>query len=376
MASGLLRWSSALALRLTACWVSHGSKLCSEFYALLSLQVFAETDCSRSPGHRVPWWVLIWIKRSPLVFLVLSVACFSMGLVLFAYSSNQHPITSTVTTVFSAFSCFGLSAVCFWFASERWIFTRHKGQKWLADVLSESKVRMHSMPGIAWCIQEPQNFARKIAYWSRQQWGEVSDQFSRIARISKKILRIRPRTDIESSIDSEVKTPTTPYYTPESLTVLNTHRPSESMLSPISERAPSTIDGHDDHTVLSDSGATVINTSPTLNPAQTRFKNLVRSVMMLRTASAATSAFSSSSGPRRQRTMSSDATKSGNLDTTPATMKGSRIAALIPRLKRMEAMYDVAAHQALVRHLQFSPDGKLLATSRSVSTIPSYCFTP
>lgn len=45
--------------------------------------------CSRSPGHRVPWWVLIWIKRSPLAFLVLSVACFSIGLVLFAYSSNQ-----------------------------------------------------------------------------------------------------------------------------------------------------------------------------------------------------------------------------------------------------------------------------------------------
>jgi hypothetical protein len=48
---------------------------------------------SRSPGHRVPWWVLIWIKRSPLVFLVLSVACFSVGLVLFAYSSQQAGIS-------------------------------------------------------------------------------------------------------------------------------------------------------------------------------------------------------------------------------------------------------------------------------------------
>jgi hypothetical protein len=44
---------------------------------------------SRSPGHRVPWWVLIWIKRSPLVFLVFSVACFSVGLVLFTYSTSQ-----------------------------------------------------------------------------------------------------------------------------------------------------------------------------------------------------------------------------------------------------------------------------------------------
>ena len=44
---------------------------------------------SRSPGHRVPWWVLIWIKRSPLVFLVLSVACFSLGFCCFAYASQQ-----------------------------------------------------------------------------------------------------------------------------------------------------------------------------------------------------------------------------------------------------------------------------------------------
>jgi hypothetical protein len=37
----------------------------------------------------VPWWVLIWIKRAPLVFLVFSVTCFSVGLVLFTYSTAQ-----------------------------------------------------------------------------------------------------------------------------------------------------------------------------------------------------------------------------------------------------------------------------------------------
>jgi hypothetical protein len=47
------------------------------------------TALSRSPGHRVPWWVLIWIKRSPLVFLVMSVACFSVGLMLFTYATDQ-----------------------------------------------------------------------------------------------------------------------------------------------------------------------------------------------------------------------------------------------------------------------------------------------
>lgn len=44
---------------------------------------------SRSPLHRMPWWVLIWIQTSPLVFLVFSVACFSSGLVLLPYTSSQ-----------------------------------------------------------------------------------------------------------------------------------------------------------------------------------------------------------------------------------------------------------------------------------------------
>jgi hypothetical protein len=56
---------------------------------LLGLEATPADVVSRSPGDRVPWWVLIWIKRSPLVFLVISVACFSAGLVLFTYSTNQ-----------------------------------------------------------------------------------------------------------------------------------------------------------------------------------------------------------------------------------------------------------------------------------------------
>lgn len=45
-------------------------------------------------------------------------------------------------------------------------------------------------------------------------------------------------------------------------------------------------------------------------------------------------------------------------------LRASRVAALVPKLKSLEATQDLAAHQALVRHLQFSPNGKFLATSR------------
>ena len=52
-------------------------------------------------------------------------------------TSSQHYVTSTITTVFSAFSSFGLIAVSAWFASERMVFNRHKGTKWLTEILGD-----------------------------------------------------------------------------------------------------------------------------------------------------------------------------------------------------------------------------------------------
>ncbi|KAI0346640.1 WD40 repeat-like protein [Trametopsis cervina] len=335
----------------------------------------------RSPGHRVPWWVLIWIKRSPIVFLVLSIACFSVGLVLFAYSSGQHPITSTVTTVFSAFSCFGLAAVSCWFASEKWVYQRHQGQKWLADVLSESRVRLHSMPGIAWCIQEPRNFGRKVAYWGRQQWHEVSDQFSRVVRVARRVLGLRRSSDVEStgSESGEMDLPTTLSFSPDAMSSTRMYHIGEMVLSPIAEQVLSTAHGGDGHTVLSDSGGTLVSSSPTQgSPGTHRFKNIVRSVMMMRrTAYGTPSLMTWSSGPTLQRTMSSGARTSGEMAYS-SMLRSSRLASLIAKLKKMEVTQELAPHKALVRHLQFSPNGKLLATSRFafLSNIERRCALP
>ena len=318
----------------------------------------------RSPGHRVPWWVLIWIKRSPLVFLVLSVACFSMGLVLFAYSSGQHRITSTVTTVFSACSCFGLAAVSCWFASERIIFTRHKGEKWLADVLSETKIQMHGLPGVAWVVTEPRNAARKVAFWSRRRYHDASDYFSAFVNFMSGWINKfrRPKDDFESAEGSEDKLPVSHHsFSPEPMSP-KLHRPSDAtatMLTPISERAPSTVDGLDDPTVVSDNGMTPTNTPVMTSPARTRFTHVVRSVIMMRNASGATTV----SKPSPKRTLSSENSKIIKPVEPPAMLRRSRVARLIPKLKQMEAWLDLSTHQALVRHLQFSPNGKYLATS-------------
>lgn len=75
--------------------------------------------------------------------------------------------------------------------------------------------------------------------------------------------------------------------------------------------------------------------------------------------------------PHRQRTTSSTLTNMGDRKRTmaeepvkAAVVARSRLATLRPKLNILTATEGLEAHQALVRHLQFSPDGKFLATSR------------
>ncbi|KAI0074084.1 WD40 repeat-like protein [Panus rudis PR-1116 ss-1] len=314
----------------------------------------------RSPGDRVPWWVLIWIKRSPLVFLVLSVACFSIGLVLFAYSSGQHYITSTVTTVFSAFSSFGLAAVSTWFISERLIFNRHKGAKWLADALSDTRVRLYSAPGIAWIVQQPRAAARRASYWAKRKSRDASDIITEVSKKTLSVLRVGSIRSASSSSDSgDTEAPLPTSLSPEPMSPGSMfHRFSETGLSPISEVASTrgrSLDGTEEKTV-SDAPSTNLTTS---TGAKTRWKNAVRAISMVRPFSVQAS--NSPRSPARQRTLSSEGRHSSRL--SEPIVKISRVANLVPRLKSLQTTQDLAAHQALVRHLQFSPDGQYLATS-------------
>ncbi|KAF9459851.1 WD40-repeat-containing domain protein [Collybia nuda] len=78
---------------------------------------------------RVPRPIYLWLYGSPLVFLVTAVACFSIGLVAFVYSSNQRRPVSVITTAFSAFSYLGIAVVLAWFAYAHTIFTYNEAQR-------------------------------------------------------------------------------------------------------------------------------------------------------------------------------------------------------------------------------------------------------
>lgn len=81
--------------------------------------------------------------------------------------------------------------------------------------------------------------------------------------------------------------------------------------------------------------------------------------------------------PIRQRTISSGFGASDmKKSPTPGEIlpfSRSRVSALVPKLQELEATHDLAAHTALVRHMEFSPDGKFLATSRCVHVFSINC---
>ncbi|KAH7907662.1 WD40-repeat-containing domain protein [Hygrophoropsis aurantiaca] len=291
----------------------------------------------RSPGHRVPWWVLIWIKRSPLVFLVISVACFSAGLVLFTYSTNQGKLTSTITTVFTAFTSFGLAAVSAWFASEKWIYIEHRGQKWLSDVLTDSLARFLSLRLVAICWRG--------LTWGHRRMQAAGHSLKRVPSLTTSFLT--SGTEKEETVTTESILPMS--RTPEPLSSIRQSTDTSFTEQPLSPTSPA-------------SDGSVTPTGSTTFSPRDRLTHAIRSVMMLQSASAPTGPFS----PKRKRTTSSALTPGS--DITPGvdpvmTIRGSRVATLVPKLKSLQITQDLAAHSALVRHLQFSPNGKFLATS-------------
>jgi len=93
--------------------------------------------------------------------------------------------------------------------------------------------------------------------------------------------------------------------------------------------------------------------------ARQRFKGAVRYVIMMQRAQ---------SGMQVQsflRPMMPPRTPSFNRNSTNgmSPIRGPRPPNLIPKLRTLEPIQDLMVHTALVRHLQFSPNGKYLATS-------------
>ncbi|KAL4062342.1 hypothetical protein J3A83DRAFT_4110084 [Scleroderma citrinum] len=301
----------------------------------------------RSPGHRVPWWVLIWIKRSPLVFLVMSVACFSSGLMLYTYSSHQGPVTSTIITVVTSF---GLAAVSAWFASERWIFVQHSGQKWLGDVISDFTNHVADLRLV--------RAVRSVTDWLG---GCISAVFTRCRRLVVWV-NVTPthkeKDDLPLYGDPHqlrarhpIPPPNYRHNTQETIPPLPHQDIAFSSCSDLTERRMSADERSEDSVGSGQSNA------------RQRFVNAIRTVIMLQSTQASGTARPMS--PRRDSAWETPQVTSPGRFADPGVqaLRNNRMAANVEKLKMLGPIQELAAHQALVRHLQFSPNGKYLATS-------------
>lgn len=291
----------------------------------------------------------------------------------------QHKITCTLTTVFSACSIVGLTAVSAWFASERWTFSRHNGTKWLADVLSETKVRVKSTRGAKWLIYEPRAWMWEASLWIREKFRVMSEKLSELS--SRTLSRLHSDSDEKLPGDAErAVTPASPVglsASPEPLSPFMQHHYPRRTGSDVGALLP--IMEHRSPTVTSFDGGEGDPTAPSVTltsetaaapggggagdapPTTRRFANAVRAVIKMRAASTAFPVEGRMA--RRQRTMSSDGQGGELAEPTGGVLKNSRVGTLVPKLRSLHPTQSFEAHSALVRHLQFSPNGKFLATS-------------
>lgn len=252
-------------------------------------------------------------------------------------------LTQTVTS-------FGLIAVSAWFASERMIYNQHSGQKWLGDVISEFVNRVSNLR----IVRATRIFAR----WLSTRIVAISAYVRRLLELvniaSPKQPYILPSFNEPHQQQSSRHLRPPPHYrqnTHETISPTPRHETARSSFSDFTER-PISSEGRSDESIASGQ-----------SDARQRFVNAIRSVIMLQSTTRPMS-------PRRDSSWETPQLERSGMspgrftDGGVSNLRNARTAHSIEKLKLFAPVQELAAHQALVRHLQFSPNGKYLATSR------------
>lgn len=368
-------------------------------------------------------WVSIWLTRTPLLFLVVAVMAFSIGLVCFTHSSDQGGWVQTTTTIFTSVTSLALLAVAIWFAFERWAFSRTKGRQWLWDIVNDHHRVFMERTGMAWLSKKTKEYsgrwAKKLGR-ARTRVYEVSERVAAI--VSTTAVNMNGGSVSENGTigdgDSDNGGNVLPLHSPAYLngghirkisdaSMISTHSRGIVIATPttptiLENRAVICASPTQEDTptsILSIGNSPTTDThitleSPTespaaISPAKRRFQDLTRRVIRSQALNKPDSSkgfgslFLSSPQIQRQPSVAS-APESGPVINTSGrshshhhhrhhhhgTSDGSerlavrppRVTFLIPALRKLTATQYLDAHQGLVRHLQFSPDGKWLAT--------------
>jgi WD repeat-containing protein 26 len=213
---------------------------------------------------------------------------------------------------------------------ERWVFTRHRGSKWLRDSLDDCWV------GVAEIVSR----RRLLSTMHR-----ASGAWTRAKAFLIEFIRLRPTTEIIAPSDSWsslTHAPSSTMGTSQYNASGSLRTRSPSPMTPPNPEAP--LPGHQLPGEVT--GGAVPRTA---GPARrARFVQAMRSVIMAQQGSS-------------PNIFSPEVVRQEELR---GLIRSSRVARLAPKLRDFAPTQEFAAHQALVRHLQFSPKGNFLATSR------------
>ncbi|KZV75898.1 WD40 repeat-like protein [Peniophora sp. CONT] len=248
--------------------------------------------------------------------------------------SSAAAVNSLLRLTWKRAMYIGSTAVLTWVAMERYAFLRYNGTKWLSDILRDV---WYKVLGFG-----PIQRATRLWNISKAKAGgatwETLKSFHRMMMWVRNRLRTTPHSPPSSCLSEDMN-----------------EYPDEGQASDVgvlNNGVGSTTGAFSE----SESATSVPGVGPiqSHSPGRTRWRNAVRSV--IRTQAAAR-------GGRHTVTSSSLNTPYRKDALYPPVSRASRVTALVTKLRNMGPTEDIAAHTALVRHLQFSPDGMFLATS-------------
>ncbi|CEL57327.1 putative WD repeat-containing protein C343,04c OS=Schizosaccharomyces pombe (strain 972 / ATCC 24843) GN=SPAC343.04c PE=4 SV=1 [Rhizoctonia solani AG-1 IB] len=374
----------------------------------------------RSPRCYVPWWVSIWITRTPLFFLVGSVIAFSAGLCVFTYSSNQARSVSAVVTSFTVVTSSALICVGLWFASERWTFARTKGSRWLLDVLEEHGDKAGRATGYTPTRKAAKRGVERTQTMFKEAKRTMTSASERVVVVAG---RMGSAVDVIKNVPRDLmRTVSTLAIVPDSLN--GDSRDGESQDGTVRTDSPTAMfntdngsgnlsaNTHADKRKLSDlgrgNGETIpedapltLNTnmvppaivtnppnssgaprtpassstdSPDVGPAEpsqpnARLRAVTKRLIHSFRISHTRTPPSTPPGPVRSLSSPSYMSESHHRrDSSEHELIPARIQTYVPMLRTLRYSQLLTEHVALVKHLQFSPDGQFLATCSWDST--------
>ncbi|KAF8317735.1 WD40 repeat-like protein [Clavulina sp. PMI_390] len=156
----------------------------------------------RSPDVYMPWWVFIWITGTPLLFLVISVFAFSAGLVCFTFATYQNrPFIPNVVTGVTSISLMAMIIPGLWLVGERYVFSKTKGAKWLAQMLDEGIELLARRSGLAWLVTHfPSTPFVRIAQWIARHYRQLQGRVRRSFYAAS--LTLTETSPLDSSLES------------------------------------------------------------------------------------------------------------------------------------------------------------------------------